>query len=662
MGADKLIEKSELFRHLQPQESEAILARLRSSHYEPGACILERGRWHGQLYIIARGQVRVVLPSEDEQQGSHASSLARVVARLGPGECFGEMSLISGEPPGASIYAEQETELWSLAQADFLALIGSCPTLSRNINTILSQRLTRTNQHLFPQRTQFILLSLSEPPAAPLEQALAFHLADALTACTHKRVLLLELCSQEEASYAHFARHAGQMRPDLLSCAQERSLLQAHYAPLAAEDQYFPAIAPLTASYEQLLILDTAVLSLLDELVGCYDYILLVADDKTPTHVISALCEEEPPIRLARAIALVASCTIHSYIAPALACEQALFVTRVPEAPTIGLQDRYAQQLGQPVVRLLPADNALLERCWQARLSLREQVPEVPLSRAVDFVARYIARQTIGIAFGGGGARGFAHLGILAGLLEMGIPLDYIAACSSGILAPGMHLIGKSQAESEAIFMEIQRHIVRWNFPRTSLFSNSGIKKMLRSICGEVRFEDLTTPFAIIAADLATRAGVAIERGPLWRACLASVALPGIFPPVLIGEHILIDAGMHDPVPIRQVRQMGADILLAAELGGQEPPALLNAASWSTEAEQPNASSPHIIDLLLRSYDLAMATIGTHSIREADVVLRPRLHRVSLRQFAAGHKFIAAGREAVAQALPELREHLPWLS
>jgi NTE family protein len=340
-----------------------------------------------------------------------------------------------------------------------------------------------------------------------------------------------------------------------------------------------------------------------------------------------------------------------------------LFVSRVPELPTIGLQDRYAEQLGKPVIRLLPTDDALLERSWQERQALCQLTPEASLSKAVHFVARHIAHQTIGMAFGGGGARGFAHVGVLAGLLEYGVPLDYISACSIGTLAPGMHLMGKSLSEIEQAFLQIQQRIVQWRFPRTSVFSNRGVRMLLRSLCGDVRFEDLETPFAIVAADLSTRAGVVLERGPLWLAGLASVSLPGIFPPVMIGEHMLVDAGMHDPVPIRLVRQMGADILLASELGEQEPPALANATPWLLQAqERPSQErSPHIVDVLLRSYDLAMATVGMHSIREADVVIRPALHRVSLRQFSEGRKFIKAGHEAVENMLPALRLRLPWL-
>src|SRR5258707_728969 len=171
------------------------------------------------------------------------------------------------------------------------------------------------------------------------------------------------------------------------------------------------------------------------------------------------------------------------------------------------------------------------------------------LTGAVYFRARHIAHQTIGVAFGGGGARGFAHLGVLERLLHYGVPLDYIAGCSSGLIAPGMHLIGKSPAESEEILLDIQRHIVQWRFPRTSIFSNRGLKRMLRDLCGELRFEDLTTPFAMVAVDLTTRAGVVLDRGLLWQAARASVSLPGIFPPGPVREHILIDAGEPNPRP-----------------------------------------------------------------------------------------------------------------
>jgi NTE family protein len=654
---DKLIEASSLFRNLLPDETAHILARLQPATYESGTRILESGVWHGLLYIIASGTVSVFL-QEDTGNGAR-------IAQLGPGECFGEMSLITGEPPSATVRADEDITVWALQEEDFLTLIRTCPTLLQNINAILSRRLARTNRQILSHvAAEKIWLSLVHNPKSLLERSLSVHIADALAMRSHKRVLMLEACGQDQAIGPHFATLSGQLRPALLDCAQDRSLLQAHRASTrTTEGQYYPAFAAFATTSEQLSTLDaSAITAVMIDLAGYYNYLLLVTTQATPQAMVQTIAEQ-----YARTMVIVSAISTQN-IETGFALARpvpSFFVAHVPEHPTIGVQDRYTAKLGHTVTRLLPADTALLEQCWDQQATLQQLAKTAELTKAVDYVARHIAHQTVGIAFGGGGARGFAHLGVLERLLQYGIPLDYIAACSSGIIAPGMHLIGKSTAESEEIFLEIQRHIVQWRFPRTSIFSNRGLKRMLREYCADLRFEDLLTPFATVAVDLSMRAGVVLDRGLLWQAALASVSLPGIFPPVLVGDHILMDAGMYDPVPVRLVRKMGADILIASELGGQEPPALENATPWFEEAllkDLKLARSPHIIDLLLRTYDLAMATIGMHSIHEADIVIRPKLHRVSLRQFSEGRKFVATGREAVDQALPELQKRLPWLT
>src|SRR2546421_1239670 len=284
--------------------------------------------------------------------------------------------------------------------------------------------------------------------------------------------------------------------------------------------------------------------------------------------------------------------------------------------------------------------------------------------KAQKLQKRIVQRQSLGIAFGGGGARGFAHLGVLERLLPYGIPVDYLAGCSIGVLPASLYLMGKSIAESEALFLDIHRHIVRWGFPRMSIFSNRGLKRELQKRCGDLRFEDLSTPFAMIALDLAMRTEVVLDRGPLWLAALASVSIPGIFPPVTIGKHMLIDAGVHDPVPTRAVRTMGADVLLRIDVDDREPLLLESATPWiegGKHTPSRKSLSPHIVDVLLRAYEVSTATINMHSDLEADVVIRPQTRSVSLLQFTKGPQLVAAGREAVEQLLPALRELFPWV-
>src|SRR3989442_5253248 len=352
----ELIESSALLRNLQSHETANILARLQPVSYERGARILERGVWHGQLYIIASGQVSVLL-QEEAGEGTR-------IAQLGPGECFGEMSLITGEPPSATVHADQDTTLWALPQADFLTLIGSCPTLLQNINAILSLRLARTNRQILSHHAaERVWLSLLDNPAMPLERSLAYHIADALATRSQKRVLMLELCGQDQAIGSHFATLSEQVRPTLLECAHEHSLYQAHRAPTVKPGgQHYPALAALTATSEQVNTLEnsTLVTSLID-LAGLYDYLLLVTTQATPYAVVQAIAEQ-----CTRVMIIVSTSEIAHFIVPAKRVNtndlaSSLFVAHISEPTTIGVQDRYMAQLGRAVTHLLPAAMSLLE-------------------------------------------------------------------------------------------------------------------------------------------------------------------------------------------------------------------------------------------------------------------------------------------------------------
>jgi NTE family protein len=688
MEAKKFSETSALFRNLQPHETSAIIARLRLLNYKSGTHILERGVWNGRLYIVVSGQVSVLVQEGTEnEQTRYAPSTT--VAQLGPGECFGEMSLITGDLPNATIRAERDTVLWSLTHRDFMNLMSTCPTLLLNISAILSQRLNRMNLQIPSLHTaEKVWLSLVETPQNSLERSLALHIADALAVRSRKRVLLIEMNEQDGADSRHFARYDGQLRPSLLECTRDRDLLPNHKALTVTRDgRHFPAITPLQPPSDQRdsamqdisLDMVPGLLSALDDLAAYYDYLLLVTTGRT-----SPALMESVAAYCSRAILLISASMagkigkLNDHKSPAYAAASplpallstnfsqpcSLFVAHVPERPTICVQDRYAHQLDYSVTRLLPTDMSLLEHCWKQQKTLSQVAPQAALTLAVDFVARHIGHQTVGIAFGGGGARGFAHLGMLDQLLRYNIPFDYLAASSIGIIAPSMYLLGKSFKESEALFLDIQRHIFRWGLSRTSILSNRGLKRELAHHCGDLRIEDLTTPFALVAVDLVTRAEVILDRGPLWRAALASVALPGIFPPVEIGKHLLVDAGIHDPVPIRPARRMGADILLALDLHGHEPLSTKNASAW-LEREEATFSNhprvPHIVDILSRSYEISMTTISMHSNYEADVVIRPRTQDVSLLQFSKGPRLITAGQEAVVEALPTLQRLFPWL-
>src|SRR5881275_1440806 len=266
VALDEVMKAGKLFHGLQPHEMTEIVACLQPVNCKRGERILERGIWQGRLYIIASGQVSVLLqdgvseegpafampggqtwPGQDSGKRERSGAQSYIVTQLGPGECFGEMSLITGDPPSATVRAERDSLLWSLTHLDFMTLISACPTLLSNINAILVQRLARMNRRVGPAHTvETVWLSLVENPAAPLEHSLAFHIADALAVRSRKRVLLIDMGEQDAMLAAHFATHSGQMRPSLLECARDPGSLSKHQAPTVMTDgRHYPAITTL---------------------------------------------------------------------------------------------------------------------------------------------------------------------------------------------------------------------------------------------------------------------------------------------------------------------------------------------------------------------------------------------------------------------------------
>src|SRR5215469_2275107 len=194
---------SKLFHDLQPWEIAEISARLQPVSCKRGERIIEQGIRHGRLYIVASGQVSVLLqdgaprggeegttftttsgqarPGQDSGKREQSPAQPYIIAQLGPGECFGEMELMTGEPPSATVRAERDTMLWSLTHRDLMTVSSACPTLLSNINAILAQRLARTNRHVGPAYTaETVWLALDENPGSPLEHSLAFHIAESL--------------------------------------------------------------------------------------------------------------------------------------------------------------------------------------------------------------------------------------------------------------------------------------------------------------------------------------------------------------------------------------------------------------------------------------------------------------------------------------------------
>jgi predicted acylesterase/phospholipase RssA len=205
----------------------------------------------------------------------------------------------------------------------------------------------------------------------------------------------------------------------------------------------------------------------------------------------------------------------------------------------------------------------------------------------------------------------------------------------------------------------------RLNLPTRALLSNAGIRFNFEQVAGDKRFEDLETPLAMVTADIVTGQEVVLRRGLLRIAALASMAIPGIYPPLRIGPYTLVDGGIVNPVPIDVAAGMGADVVIGVPLMNPAPPPPEDVAAFEAGGKLPT-----IIQTVSRAVEVMQSTIASRVTARPDpdgattILVEPNFSNVpgiGLRSFHQGRPFIAPGEAAAEDALPRLSAALPWL-
>jgi NTE family protein len=282
-----------------------------------------------------------------------------------------------------------------------------------------------------------------------------------------------------------------------------------------------------------------------------------------------------------------------------------------------------------------------------------------PAGAALGWLARDLSGLKVGLALGAGSVRGYAHYGVLQVFEQIGLRPDYVTGTSIGAIVAAGYALGESADDAARIMEETSARAFRLTVPVHSLLSNSGVAGNFRHVSGDTRIEDLRVPLALVAADIETGREVVIRRGLLRVALLASMAIPGIYPPVRIGECVLVDGGVVNPVPISVAAAMGADAVIAVPLGAPATDAVPDLV-----AEKGSGKLPAILHTISRSIEVMQGRIGAQSAAAATVTIRPdfsAIPPIGIQSFSKGRPYIAPGAAAAEAALPALREALPWL-
>ena len=270
-----------------------------------------------------------------------------------------------------------------------------------------------------------------------------------------------------------------------------------------------------------------------------------------------------------------------------------------------------------------------------------------PAATPVATPARVVRPPRIGLALGGGAARGFAHIGVIQVLEEAGIQVDLVAGTSAGSLIAAIYASGRTGAEMGSLAQTMDESaITDWSFPGRGLIRGEALARYVREQTGGKSIEQMKLPLGIVATDLDSGAAILFQRGDTGMAVRASSAVPAVFQPVKIGTREYVDGGLVSPVPVRFARQMGAELVLAVDISS--PP-------------DGNATSDPF-KILLQTFAIMGRSINVLELRDADIVVRPALQGVSSADFGARLKAVASGREAALKVLPGLRARITALS
>ncbi|MGH9713681.1 MAG: patatin-like phospholipase family protein [Candidatus Acidiferrales bacterium] len=252
-------------------------------------------------------------------------------------------------------------------------------------------------------------------------------------------------------------------------------------------------------------------------------------------------------------------------------------------------------------------------------------------------------RPKVGVALGGGFARGIAHIGVLRVLEEHEIPVDFIAGTSVGALIAAGYASGTPLEEMERQGSGTRfKDFGRWTLSRMGMASNERLEDFLQRFTTAKYFNQLKIPLCIVATDLLKGESVHFTRGEIGPALRASCAYPGLFLPVEHQGHFLVDGFLTEQVPAPAARELGADVVISVHL----EPGLLDSKPRNT------------IEVISRSFSI-IQTVANQPWRGAtDVLIEPEVHHVLWDEFVKTPQLIAAGEDAAHAALPRIKQLL----
>jgi NTE family protein len=618
-----------LFAGFNPDEIATVAARCTEREHPKDEVLWQAGDSGDEFVVVVSGELSVWRGGDDSE----------VVARVGPGECLGEIALLLDEPRSATVSCSRPSRLLVLAGLHFQELLRGDARALTYVSQLLARRVVATTRARVAARksTSIGVVADAGTPGASL---VANALAAIIASLTGGRVLVVSLgdigkqldtlTANGAGSTASFIEHRRDGAPDRLDVAlpdaADPELLGRELTTLLGVlgDEYRAVVIDLSSHPACTL---AAAASACDDAVSVsYRFDNKQEAGAPHSHILRVVNRADP----------------RSRALPLNHCEPFILPE---EASLTGLR-------GDALIPFLQ-DNAWL-----------------PVTRTLNRLARKVLRATVGIALGGGAAFGISHVGVLEVLDEAGIPVDLVAGTSmgsivglgyaGGMTGAAMHEVARRQSNLPTALRALDLSL-----SGLGLMSGRRLVKTFAHLLPIETFEDLTLPFVAVATDVQTGLGVTIGTGRLEDAFRASSSIPLLFAPAERDGRMLVDGAMVDPVPADVARDMGADIVLAVNVvpklnGDVRTP--LSRAFGALNRLNPLAhlngkvAAPHIVDILMNSLVAIQYELGNFKALTADVLVNVDLADFTWIDFTSAIPIVERGAEAADAALPAIRQ------
>ncbi len=619
-------------------------SRVQTVQIRKGQTVYNQGHLSTHLYLVRDGEIHIV--RRDARRGDPGSE-PRLLGIQTRSSIFGEVSFLSGDYHSSTAVAALDTHVVLIPGEAFLRLLAREPSVGEALSRLLSERL-RNRIDRQPPETPARVFTVLFPDNAGRGRVLARVLAEALLVENAGRLLLIRLdpaarlgSKGEKNKFRHFLENWETMTP-----ADAGAIFRDTDLALDAIDAALPAPNESGALHDAV----PAALSLLKSPYGAVVVDAGEIDDHplldaflTQSDQIVVLRESRGGERFRHFVARSADFVQDFYTTAILALEDPAVTDRTNGA---------GSEAGSfaSVVRLYRESNDPDRR---------------PDLKGIRRLARKMSGTSRGLALGGGGARAFAHAGVLEVFEDAGIDFDAVTGTSMGAIIAAGYALGHPAREIAALLEEYlpnSASILDKNIPVVSFFRGKKLNRVITSFFGDLKFEDLELPLFCNASDLNTGRTIVFEKGYVATALRATVSIPGVFPPVKMGNYMLVDGGVLNNLPGDILRMRG----YRRVIGVNVTPTL---DRRSTELKVPSSRGfvrglreyfqiPPILKIISRSLAVESEELMQFRLADFDFVLHPEVAGFDVFDFDRKNEIIEQGRRAALEHLDEIKEAL----